>query len=63
LILLNHEPDSVSNSEITHLYVAKDFGPEDVRQARRAITAEGLPDSWRTYFQEKLDRFNVQAAT
>ena len=58
-ILLNHEPDSVSISEISHLYVAKEFGPEDARRARRAIAAEGLPDSWKTYFQEKLDRLNV----
>lgn len=59
LILLNHQPDSVSISEITHLYVAKEFSPEDAGQARRAIEAEALPDSWRTYFQEKLDRFNL----
>jgi MOSC domain-containing protein YiiM len=59
LILLSHEPDSVSISEITHLYVAREFSPEDARQARRAIEAEALPDSWRTYFQEKLDRFHV----
>ena len=58
LILLNREPDSVSISEITQLYVAKEYGPEDARQARRAIAAKALPDSWRTYFQEKLDRFS-----
>lgn len=59
LILLSHDPDSVSISEITRLYVVKEFDPEDTRQIRRAITAEALPESWRTYFQEKLDRLNA----
>jgi MOSC domain-containing protein YiiM len=59
LILLRREPDSVPISEITRLYVAKEYGPEDALQARRAITVKGLPDSWKTYFQEKLDRLNV----
>jgi hypothetical protein len=39
--------------------VAKEYAREDVRQVRRAIAAEALPDSWRTYFQEKLDRLNA----
>ena len=59
LTLLSHDPDSVSISEITRLYVAKEYAREDVRQVRRAIAAEALPDSWRTYFQEKLDRLNA----
>jgi MOSC domain-containing protein YiiM len=59
LNLLSHEPDSVPISEITRLYVAKEYGPEDVRQVRRAIAAQALPDSWRTYFREKLDRLNA----
>jgi MOSC domain-containing protein YiiM len=59
LTLLSHDPDSVPVSEITRLYVAKDYGPEDVRQVRRAIAAEALPDSWRSYFQEKLNRLNA----
>jgi MOSC domain-containing protein YiiM len=59
LTLLSHDPDSVSISEITRLYVAKEYAREDVRQVRRAIAAEALPDSWRTYFQVKLDRLNA----
>jgi MOSC domain-containing protein YiiM len=59
LSLLSHEPDSVSISEITRLYMAKEYDPEDARQARRAIAVKALPDSWKTYFQEKLDRLKV----
>jgi MOSC domain-containing protein YiiM len=59
LTLLNHDPDSVSISEITRLYVAKEYGFEDARQVRRAIAAKALPDRWRNYFQKKLDRLNA----
>ena len=59
LTLLSHDPGSVSISEITRLYVAKEYGPVDARQVRRAIAANALPDSWRTYFQEKLDRLKA----
>ena len=59
LALLSHDPDSVSISEITRLYVAKEYGPVDARQVQRAIAANALPDSWRTYFQEKLDRLKA----
>lgn len=57
LTLLSHDPDSVSISEITRLYVAKDYSPEDAHLARRAIAAQALPDSWKTWLQEKLSRF------
>ncbi|HEX6772651.1 MAG TPA: MOSC domain-containing protein [Acidobacteriaceae bacterium] len=59
LTLLSHDPDSVSISEITRLYVTKDYGPEDVRQARRAMAATALPDSWKGWFEKKLGRLGA----
>ena len=59
LTLLSHDLDSVPISEITRLYVAKEYGPEDARQVRRAIATKALPESWKTYFHEKLDRLNA----
>lgn len=59
LTMLSHDPDSVPVSEITRLYVTKEYGPEDARQVRRAIAAEGLPETWKTWFQEKLDRLGA----
>ena len=46
-------------SEITRLYVAKEYSPEDARQVRRAITAKALPKGWRTWFEEKLHRLSA----
>lgn len=59
LTTLDHNQDSVPVSEVTRLYLAKEFDRQDARQVRRAIAARGLPDSWKTYFQEKLDRLNA----
>lgn len=59
LTLISHDPDSVSIAEITRLYVAKEFGPEDARQVRRAIAAKALPDSWRTWLEDKLVRLGA----
>lgn len=59
ITMLSHDPDSVSISEITRLYIAKQFGSEDVHQVRRAISARALPESWKTWFQEKLTRLGA----
>lgn len=59
LTFLSRDPDSPSISEITRLYLAKEYGPEDAPHVRRAIAAKALPDSWKTYFQDKLDRLNA----
>ena len=55
----SHDPESVSISEITRLYVAKQYEPEDARQVRRAIASKALPDTWKTYFQQKLARLGA----
>jgi MOSC domain-containing protein YiiM len=55
MMMLSHDPDSVPVSEITRLYVAKRYGTDDARQVRRAMAVAALPDSWKMYFQEKLE--------
>lgn len=59
LMLLSRDPESLPVSEITRLYLAREYGSEDVRQVRRAIEMEALPESWRSYFREKLDRLRA----
>jgi MOSC domain-containing protein YiiM len=59
LAFVSRDPDSVPVSEITRLYVAKEYGPEDARQLRRAVAAKALPGSWRKWFEEKLDRLGA----
>jgi MOSC domain-containing protein YiiM len=53
---LGSAAESVPVSEITRLYIAKRFNDDDARQARRALSADALPESWKEYFREKLVR-------
>jgi MOSC domain-containing protein YiiM len=57
--LVRRDPGGVPVSEITRLYVAKEFGSEDALQVRRAMNVEALTDSWKEYFEEKLGRLGV----
>jgi MOSC domain-containing protein YiiM len=59
MLALSHDPDSVPVSEITRLYVTKRYAIGDVDQLRRALAVAALPDSWKEYFQEKLDRLRA----
>jgi MOSC domain-containing protein YiiM len=43
-------------SDITRLYVGD---KQNVELLRRAIAAEALPEGWRTYFQDRLERLTV----
>jgi MOSC domain-containing protein YiiM len=59
VVLLEHDPGSVSIAEINRLYFAKEYGLIGTLLVRRAIRTEALPEGWKTYFQEKLDRLEV----
>ena len=50
------DPAAVPVSEITRLYVAKRYGEEEVTSARRALLVEALPESWKAYFRERLQK-------
>ena len=53
---VSHDPESVSVSTITRLYVAETYGRDDARAVRRALTVEALPDGWKQHLEEKLRR-------
>ena len=53
---LARDPNGVPVSEITRLYIAKRFSPEDAASARRTLQLESLPQSWKGYFEERLQR-------
>jgi MOSC domain-containing protein YiiM len=62
--LLSHNPESVSVSTITRLYVAKRYGRDEARAVRRALTVEALPQEWKEYLEEKwLRAFNASAVS
>jgi MOSC domain-containing protein YiiM len=52
--LIARDPNGVPVSEITRLYIAKMYGEDDVSTIQRALQVGALPESWKGYFQERL---------
>jgi MOSC domain-containing protein YiiM len=57
--VIARDANAVPVSEITRLYVAKRYGDEDVASVRHALRVAALPESWKEYFRERLERANV----
>ena len=57
IVFLGREPNSVPVAQITRLYLAKKYNADDVDLARRTLSIAALPDSWKDYFRERLERF------
>jgi MOSC domain-containing protein YiiM len=54
--LIAREVNGVPVSEITRLYIAKEWSEEDVASLRRALRVAVLPAGWKDYFRERLER-------
>jgi MOSC domain-containing protein YiiM len=50
------DPHGVRVADISRLYVAKTFTPDDVAIVRGALRVTALPDSWKAHFRERLER-------
>jgi len=50
------DPNAVSVSEITRLYIAKRYAQEEIASVRRALLVEALPGSWKAYFGKRLQQ-------
>lgn len=50
------DPNRVPVSDITRLYVAKKYSPDDVASLRRMFGIQALPKGWNQYFRERLER-------
>ena len=57
--VIARDPQGVSVSEITRLYIAKQFGENEASSARRAAKVAALPESWKEYFRERLERMKL----
>lgn len=54
--MLERNKSGVTIVEVTRLYSSD---RENVELLRRAIATEALPNSWRDYFQERIDKMNL----
>jgi MOSC domain-containing protein YiiM len=56
---VTRDPNPVRVSEITRLYIAKRYDTDDVISVRRALQVAVLPESWKEYFRERLQKMNL----
>jgi MOSC domain-containing protein YiiM len=54
--VMGRDANAVPVSEITRLYVAKRYGDADVASVRRALRVAAMPESWKGYFRERLEK-------
>jgi MOSC domain-containing protein YiiM len=59
--VIARDPNGVPVSEITRLYIAKRYADDDVASVRRALRVAVLPESWKEYFRERLQRVGIAA--
>ena len=52
--VIARDPNAVPVTEITRLYIAKQYGNDDLASLQRALKVEILPESWKEYFRERL---------
>lgn len=51
---LNRNPSGITVSDITRLYA---FEKDDLKTLRSVVQLEALPESWRGYFRNQLDKY------
>jgi len=54
--VIARDPNAVPVSEITRLYMAKRYAGDAVASLDRALQVAALPESWREYFRERLQK-------
>jgi len=57
--VIARDPNGVPVSEITRLYAEKRYGESDLTSVRRALRVAALPESWKEYFRERLEKMSV----
>jgi MOSC domain-containing protein YiiM len=56
ITVIARDPNAVPVSEITRLYIAKRYGQEDVISVQSALRVAALPESWKEYFRQRLQK-------
>jgi len=53
------DPGGVTVADITHLYVEKKYSDSDVALLHRALHLPALPESWKDYLRQRLQKSNL----
>ncbi len=60
--MIGRDPNGVSISEVTRLYIAKRYAEDDITSVRRALQVAALPESWKEYFRDRLQKMRTAVA-
>jgi len=53
------DPNAVPVPEITRLYIAKTYAPEDAASVHRALQVPSLPAGWKNYLRDRLNKMSA----
>jgi MOSC domain-containing protein YiiM len=56
IVCISQDPVALPVSEITRLYIAKRYSDMDTDSVHRALKISALPESWKQYFRDRLQR-------
>jgi MOSC domain-containing protein YiiM len=56
--VIRMDSNSVPVSEITRLYLAKRYDNDDAESVGRVLKIAAVPEDWKEYFREKVERMN-----
>jgi len=56
---ISRDANAVPVSEIARLYVLERWGAEELASLRRALQVAALPEDWKEYFRERMQKMNV----
>ena len=57
--LISRDDHAVPVPEITRLYITKRYDSADVKSLQRTLQVTALPESWKHYFRDRLDKASV----
>jgi MOSC domain-containing protein YiiM len=60
IVAISRDANVVPVTEITRLYVAKRFAPDDLDSLRRIIGIESVPEDWKGYFRERIEKTGLR---
>ena len=58
ITVLSRDANALPVPEVTRLYVAKRWGPEELVSLRSALQVGALPEDWKNYFRARMQKMN-----
>jgi MOSC domain-containing protein YiiM len=56
MVRISRDANAMPVTEITRLYITRRFAPDDVDSLRRIMKIESVPEDWKGYFAERLEK-------